>query len=276
MKTKRAFLALQLIATSPVVTAQQAGNTRQSPHFEIAEASGYVPTNVERHFDEIYAVVVERLGVSLDETVKVVFSPPDPGPCRQRGAMMLPPPGVETDRPPIVWVFADESTDPRQISAAWAHELGHAVQYFAIDGGQSIASIYVEGFATWAAGPYWLEWQGADSFRSVVASYIAAGTYLPLHENDGFLDTVSEEAAARFGDDCLNQRDIIYTEWAAFIDYLVEEHGRERLYSLFRTPPLVSDDEATPFRRSNFPAGYGSPLERLEAEWLERLASGGP
>ena len=92
-----------------------------------------------------------------------------------------------------------------------------------------------------------------------------------LNQNDGFLDTVTEEAAARFGDDCLNQRDIIYTEWAAFIDYLVEEHGRERLYSLFRTPPLVSDDEAAPFRRPNFPAVYGSSLERLEAAWLERL-----
>jgi len=190
MKTKRAFLALQLIATSPVVTAQQAipGNTPQPPHFEIAEASDYVPTNVVQHFDEIYAVVVERLGVSLDETIRLLFAPTNPGPCRTRGSTMVPPPASETDQPPVIWIFADQNTDRRQISAAWAHELGHAVQYFAIDGGQSIASIYVEGFATWAAGPYWLGWQGADSFRSLVASYIAAGTYLPLHENDGFLD----------------------------------------------------------------------------------------
>ena len=270
---KRAFLALQLIAASPVVMAQLASpsSAREPPHFEITAGSSYVPTNVRPHLEEIYAVVVERLGVSLEQTVTLVFAPPNPGPCRQRGAAMFPAPGTEADRPPTVWIFADESTDPKQISAAWAHELAHAVQAFAIDGGRSISSMFVEGFATWAAGPYWLEWQGADSFRSAVATYIAAGSYLPLHEHDGFLDTLSEEAAVKLGADCLNQRDIIYTEWAAFIDYLVEEHGRERLYSLFRTPPLVSDDEAAPFRRPNFPAVYGSSLERLEAAWLERL-----
>jgi hypothetical protein len=270
---RRAALAVQLIAASSAVTAQPAspGTGAESAHFEIVADSGYVPTNVQQRFDEIYAVVAERLGVSLEESVRLFFALPKPGPCPTRGGTMFPPQGVESDQPPTILIFADASTDPRQISAAWAHELGHALQIFAIEGGLSISSMFVEGFATWAAGPYWLDWKGADSFRSVVASYIAAGTYLPLHENDGFLDTVSEEAAARFGDDCLNQRDIIYTEWGGFIDYLVEEHGRERLYSLFRTPPLISDDETTPFRRPNFPAVYGSSLERLEAEWLERL-----
>lgn len=268
---RRAALAVQLIAASPGVTAQQALPVTEpvSAHFEIVETSSYVPSNVGQHFEEIYAVVVERLGVSLEERVRLVFSPPNPGPCRQRGATMFPSRAAESDQPPIVWIFADGNTDPKQISAAWAHELGHAVQAFAIDGGRSLGTMFVEGFATWAAGPYWLEWLGADSFRSAVTSYVAAGTYVPLHENDEFFDTLSEEAAAKFGDDCLRQRDIIYTEWAAFIDYLVEEHGRERLYSLFRAPPLVN--EAVPVRRPNFPAVYGSSLERLEAEWLERL-----
>jgi hypothetical protein len=262
-----------LLAASRVASAQQAlpSTSLESAHFEIAADSSFVPMNVERQFAEIYDAVVERLGVSLEEQVRVVFAPPNPGPCRQRGAMMYPPPGAETNRPPLVWIFADENTDPKQISAAWSHELGHAVQYFAVEGGRSLASIFVEGFATWAAGPYWLEWQGEDSFRSAVASYIAAGSYLPLHENDGFLDTLSDEAVARFGDDCLNQRDIIYTEWAAFIDYLVEEHGKETLFALFRAPPFIKDDELPPFMRPDFRAVYGSSLEQLEAAWLERL-----
>jgi hypothetical protein len=273
MTTRRVFLAMLPIAASPVVTAQQAlpRPTYESAHFEIVAAASWVPAEMEQRFDEIYAVVAERLGVSLETKIRMSFAPPNPRPCRQRGALMFPSQGSESDRRPVIWIFADKTTDPKQISAVWAHELGHAIQYLAVDGGRSIASIFVEGFATWAAGPYWLDWKGEDSFRSVVASYIEAGTYLPLHENDGWLDTVGEDAVARFGDDCLNQRDIIYTEWAAFIDYLVEEHGREKLYSLFLTPPLVSEDEATPFKRPNFPAVYGSSLERLEAAWLARL-----
>jgi hypothetical protein len=264
---------MQLLAVAPVATAQQTlpASVSESAHFEISANSSYLPADVEPRFSEIYTVVVERLGVSLDERTWLTFAPPNGGQCPSRGATMFPPPGVETDQRPSILIFADANTDPKQISAAWTHELGHTVQMFAIDGGPSIASMFVEGFATWAAGSYWLDWQGADSFRSVVASYIEAGTYLPLHENDGFLDTVTEAAAARFGDDCLNQRDIIYTEWAAFIDYLVEQHGRDTLYSLFRTPPLAGDDETAPLRRPNFPAVYGSSLERLEAEWLAYL-----
>lgn len=175
--------------------------------------------------------------------------------------------------PPMIVIRADQETGTDQVLAVLAHELGHIFQQRVIEGGQSIRSIFIEGFATWAAGRYWLEWQGVPSFRSAVASYIAAGTYLPLHENDGFLDTLSEDAEARLGEDCLRQRDIIYTEWGAFIEYLVDEHGRERFYSLFRVPPLVSDDEEGRFVKPNFPAVYGSSLEQLEAAWLEAVAA---
>ena len=269
----RALLLMAVIAGSLAANAQERSElpstAGESRHFEFvgftsgdSRASG-IP------FDEIYEVVVGRLGVSLDEKVMVAFDTPNTGPCLSRGWTMVPP----DDSPPLIVIFADESTNAKQIIGALAHELGHVLQHDAIEGGRSIQSIFNEGFATWAAGPYWLDWQNATSFQSTVASYITAGTYLPLHENDGFLDTLSEDAVAKFGQDCLKRRDAIYTEWAAFIEYLVEEHGRPKLYSLFQTAPLVSDDEASPFLRPNFRAVYGRSLEQLEAAWLEKVTA---
>ena len=246
----------------------------ESGHFRFDASVAYTSADsraLGEQFDEIFEVVVGRLGVSREEKTRVTFGPPSPGPCRSRGWTMTPPAGIEDDSLPLIVIFTDENTDAKQIMGALAHELGHVLQHVAVDGGRSIQSIFNEGFATWAAGPYWLDWQGATSFQSAVASYIAAGTYLPLHENDGFLDTLSEDAVAKFGQDCLNRRDVIYTEWAAFIEYLVEEYGRPKLYSLFQTAPLVSDGDA--FLRPNFRAVYGRSLERLEAAWLARVTA---
>ena len=251
--------------------AAQPPTSGESTHFELDAPFGSSSADrraLGTQLDEIFEVIVERVGVSLDQKVTVRFAPPNPSPCRPRGATVLPRPG--SNGMPVMIIFADENTDSKQISAGVAHELGHVLEVVALNA-ESIASVFLEGFATWAAGPYWLEWQGAASFRSAVASYIATETYLPLHENDGVLDTLSDEAASRLGEDCLSHRDIVYTEWGAFVEYLVEEHGRDRLHALFRAPPLVSDDRARPLRRPNFPAIYGMPLERLEAAWLETI-----
>jgi hypothetical protein len=216
-------------------------------------------------------VVLRRLGVSLDKKVTVAIVPPAPGSCGSRGSTMVAPAGSEEDSLPLILVFADDKTDTKQILGVLAHELGHVLEYVVVNPDQSIQSVFLEGFATWAAGPYWLAWQGETSFSSAVGSYLADGSYLPLHETDGGPDTLGADGFSKLGQACLKRRDIIYTEWAAFIEYLVEEQGREKLYSLFRTPPLVSDAEESPFGRPNFPAVYGSSLERLETAWLESI-----
>jgi hypothetical protein len=273
----RVLLILQPIAASLVVTAQETSpRDTLSTRFELAGPSSYTDEEtlaLRERFEEVFDAVMERVGVSLAHPIMVVFRPPSSVPCASRGATMTPAPGSDDDFLPLIFIFADANTDREQISAVWAHELGHALQYSALEGGRSLGSMFLEGFATWAAGPYWLEWQGADSFESLIASYIAAGSYVPLRENDGFLDTISAEAAQRLGDACLAQRDIIYSEWAAFIDYLVEQHGKERLYSLFKTPPLVRDDDQARYLLPNFPAVYGSSLERLEAAWLAAITA---
>ena len=98
---KRALLATLLIAASPVGTAQQAlpGGSYESAHFEISADASHLPMNIGPHFDEIYAVVTERLGVSLEERVRLSFDAPNAGPCPSRGWTMYPPPGVESDQP---------------------------------------------------------------------------------------------------------------------------------------------------------------------------------
>lgn len=271
MKGLRALLPMCLVAGTVAAAAQEGfpplPTISESMHFKFATdapASG-------GELDEIFEVVVERLGVSLDEKVTVAFAPSNPGACPSRGTTMFPPGRSENDPLPLIVIFADEKTDKKQIMGALAHELGHVIQLAVVDSGSSIQSIFNEGFATWAAGPYWLDWHGATSFQAAVASYIAAGSYLPLHENDGFPDTLSADAVSRFGQDCLDRRDVIYGEWAAFIEYLVDEYGRAKLYSLFQTPPLASDEDR--FLRPNFAAVYGRSLEELEVAWLERVTA---
>ena len=256
-----------LAATAQLPTSDE------STHFLFvapAGASSDDRRTLGAQLDEIYEVVAERVGASLDRKITVSFAPPNPSPCRSRGATMLPRPG--SDELPKIFMFVDESTDSKQIWGGFAHEVGHVLEVVALNRA-SIASVFLEGFATWAAGPYWLEWHGVTSFESAVASYIAAGTYIPLHQDYVVFDTLSPEAEATLGESCVKRRDIVYTEWGAFIEYLVEEHGRDKLHALFRTPALVSEELGRPIAHPNFPAVYGMALEELEAEWLQAITT---
>jgi hypothetical protein len=68
----------------------------------------------------------------------------------------------------------------------------------------------------------------------------------------------------------LKRRDILYTEWAAFIDHLVDEYGRDKLYELIQTgAPLSDPTSGTP----DFVSIYGRTLPQLEAAWLRTLAT---
>jgi hypothetical protein len=272
----KALVVFPAACLASLAAIAQPPTSGESAHFVVvapAGASAAESRALTEKLDEIYEVVVKRVGVSLDQKVTVRFAAPNASPCRPRGMTMLPRPG--SDGLPIIYMFVDESTDPKQISGGFAHELGHVLEVAAINRA-SLGSVFLEGFATWAAGSYWLEWHGAASFESAVASYVAAGTYFPLHDDEGAFDTIGVEAEAALGAGCLSRRDLIYTEWGAFIEYLVEQHGREKLYALFETPALVTEERGRPLRRPNFPAVYGLALEQLEAAWLDSIASGAP
>jgi hypothetical protein len=171
---------------------------------------------------------------------------------------------------PLVFVFIDASTGSKQIAGVFAHELGHILHIVAIHNGRTLPSNFAEGFATWAAGRYWLDWMNETSFRSAVAKLVDTGAYLALHENDGRPDAVGTQAANRYGEGCLRRRDILYTEWAAFIEYLVDEYGKDKLYELIQAgAPL----DAQTFVALDFVSIYGRPLPQLEAAWLQTIAT---
>lgn len=234
----------------------------ESLHFQLfGQVLPEQRTTVDQ-FDEIFDYVASRLGVSIADRIAVTFSPPEPGLCPSR-ARIFP----ITPLPPI-FIYIDESTGSKQISGAFAHELGHVLHLVAIHNGRTLSSNFAEGFASWAAGRYWLDWMDETFFQSAVAKLVDTGAYLPLHENDGQTDTVGAQAANRYGEDCMKRRDILYTEWAAFIDYLVDKYGRDKLYELIRTGAPLSDPTSG---APDFASIYGSTLPQLEAEWLRTL-----
>src|SRR5690606_33963642 len=259
MRSLRAFLWIFLGAGS-IATAQEGpafpDATNESDHFWFNLPAGYTVADAAtlgEQFDRIFEIVADRVDASLDQKITLVFDYPRPGHCPSRAWTT-----ASRDSLPMIFVLASEDTPAAQIKGALAHEVGHVLDEAAIASRRELAIIR-EGFATWAAGPYWLEWKGVRSFRSAIASYKAAGMYLPLHENEGFLDTLSEDAAQRFGEDCLYYRDLIYTEWGGVhrvsrrrvrtrevvhpVPYAAaDQRGRERGASQFcrRVWPLVT------------------------------------
>jgi hypothetical protein len=101
--------------------------------------------------------------------------------------------------------------------------------------------------------------------------------------------------------DCLKKRDLRYNSWAAFIDFLITDHGVEKFRQLLgprevsrseKRPPSVGTriyidpaliaailidprQPALPLRyilpESDFKGVYGLSLSELEKAWLEKL-----
>lgn len=238
-------------------------------HFLIRAGGGYFPVDLEqfaRDAEEVYDYVSARLEVTTNMKTVVLFQRPDTSPCPSRG-LTMPPSEFEA----MIVIYADQSTSHTQIMGVLAHELGHVLslrnseqRWMPAETGHS------EGLATWGAEKYWHAWQGSQSFDASVRSYLEQSKYLPLREHYDL-----EPAYSR--GDCLERRDILYTEWASFIDFLLSEYGYERLEALFRS--LKSEEVETDEGRmlyvtpADYPGVYGLELNQLEAQWLEHILS---
>jgi hypothetical protein len=241
---------------------------------------------------EVYDYVVARTGVTLSRTISLTIALRDESSCPARGMAMWSPTA------PAVQLFLAPSSDPTEALGILAHEVGHIAHALGVETGMSGDSNFDQGFATWAAGRYWSAMLGFDTFADAVASYRAAGTYLALDAiPEGIFPTgepVRQESLGRLlrpgpspgpspspgpgssadevpaSADCLAKRDVWFTEWAAFIDYLIDRFGRERLLALMRT----NQPDATTVTRPgvlDYSTVYGAPLEVLEADWLESI-----
>jgi hypothetical protein len=92
-----------------------------------------------------------------------------------------------------------------------------------LEGGPNLS----EGQATWGAGRYWEAWQKA-TLPDSAQSFKRDGTYLPLSE---YLRTEVTKKSST-GENCLRDRDVRYSSWAAFIDFLIKQYGMERFPQL--------------------------------------------
>ena len=216
-------------------------DVRVPPNSPLAAQAGPVAAVLEK----VLPTVEARMETSLDGRVSVVVLPADqaPEPCAPRAAAF-------PSRRRIVLFAGPNTLEPRALDAFLAHELGHqlnADRWGQLGGDRRL----LEGLATWAAEPYWLAWQGWGSLDGGVNALLAAGAFAPLAmPPEGCL------AAA--------QRDVYYSAWASFVDFLIRRYGWERLRAAM-TLPLVSED------RADYESAYGRSLEDLAAEWQRTL-----
>jgi hypothetical protein len=126
-----------------------------------------------------------------------------------------------------------------------AHELVHQLAHDRYgDRHLQADMILLEGVATWGAGEYWLS--GQPDFAAVVRPWIASGAALPL--------------ATSYVGRPIADMNMLYYEWAGFVEFLIDEYGRERFDTLY-----VSG-ASTP-GSADYAGVYGKTLSELEAEW---------
>jgi hypothetical protein len=240
----------------------------ETSHFEFFAEDGYCPMTVDElpgPFERVFEYVSTRLGASLEGKIALSFRRPVAGPCSVRGL-------AKTWPTPQIYLYADQETSREQLLGVLAHEVGHIVHHYGFAENLSGGSGFDEGLATWAAGQYWNEWHGTPSLQAGVRTYLEAGTYLPLYKHYDVCGAKSETTKA--DEDCLERRDTLYTEWATLIDYLIEQHGRDKLLDLLRTSSIESTETETIVKPPDYQAVYGRALNQLEAAWLEHITSG--
>ena len=212
--------------------------------------------------DDVFTYVSERMDRPYHGRIEVALRPLSDEPCPARGVMFTRADNGETRS---IIVFVDETTPLAQLRAVLAHELAHFLHAGGFAKFPSSAGL-TEGLASWAAGRYWLVWQASPSFASSVATYLEQGSYLPLENG-------LESGGAYGGDDadCLRRRDTLYTEWAAFTDYLITTNGVNRFKALLGTADVALDEAGgTP---PDFVRIYGRSLEELEKAWLDQVGA---
>jgi len=122
---------------------------------------------------------------------------------------------------PKIFLSKDSIRTTSHLLGIFAHEFGHIICYRLIDSSNQTGNMYWdEGFASWVAGKYYLNWQRYENFNSAMKDIVSSHKYKELK------NICSESIRPAI------QRDIIYMEWASFIDFLVERYGFDKIISL--------------------------------------------
>jgi hypothetical protein len=234
---------------------QQVGNQ----YLDLYSKNDYLPVDIQwwqKESKQVYEYVNQRFGATVSEKVIVTFVPQKSGNCAPRGTTFH-------EQRPIIVIFANQGTSKEQILAVLAHELGHVFIHQKYENLSDVA--LNEGMATWAAGDYWKGWKGVD-FNSGVVGFVNDKTYLPLFQNFDMSKAYDDNSP-----DCIIYRDVLLTELASFLDYLIRNYGSEKLSALFDIPqPELVNNQRVVYP-PNFKDVYGLEFNQLEYEWLKTL-----
>ncbi len=239
-------------------------------HFDLYANDGYFPVPLvewQALVETIYEDVMVQLGTNSAQRITLYFRQPSEHPCPARGLTML-------AEPPEIIIFADDETSQEQLLGVMAHEIGHVFLVHGFDPPLSSNRTLNEGLATWASQQYWNAWHGWETLADGVQSFKESSTYLPLYDNVELRDVYRSNSQP--SDECLERRDILYTEWAAFQDYLIQEYGMDKLIALYETTiPNVEEtdtgEEVIVGAPPDYQAIYGQALNQLETAWLQSL-----
>lgn len=237
----------------------------ETEHFIIYSERDYLPVplvDIEAWAEETYSHVAEQLDADVDQPIYLTFERSvRGGRCYARGYFGM---HQATDDSAVPWitVFANPNTSTEQIKAVLAHETAHAIDTLGIEGGISVEKGLSEGLATWAARDYWVEWLGGDSLEGMVRDYLEDDSYFPLVE---WFDPYTLPPTA----DCVERRNIIYTELASFTGWLIDEYGMEAFIDLMESAEETRTETQITRSRADFMGVYGLALNQLAAAWLE-------
>ena len=192
--------------------------------------------------DELQAAldyVEERTGIQAVGRIKLIIS--QDASCGFHG--------VTYSDVRVVYVFSCAGIPRQRVVNIAAHEFVHQLgqdRYGPAHLGADLA--LSEGFATWGAGKYWLG--GNPDFAAFAREYRNSGTAIALGTHYSAVG--------------LNGMNILYYQWASFVDYLIATYGRERFDALYVSGGGDPGGAA-------YPAVTGRSFAELEAEWIAAL-----
>lgn len=211
----------------------------------------------ERVFDH----VTQRIPATGEKRISVVFKKRSTSPCPFRGTADASNSQVQ------VFVHPNISLD--EVFGILAHEIGHLLTlqtWGRAPGDRGLT----EGTASWAAGAYFSAWRGSSSLEEAVRAIQRDGSYLPLHH----INTAALMYEAKESGRCLEWRDVLYTEWASFIGYLIQQYGWDKFNQIVAyssRPYLQSGGRRR--ARFYFEDVYNKSFEDAETEWLNWVAA---